>query len=179
MRIDKVIVGCVAMFIQLIASTTAIGDSGLSISPSDAVSAGSSMQVAPQMQPGGEVIHDSHIQHAPHYSTGAVEQGFSPYPPMGPSGNSALLGFMQCDPHSCPQVWAGYEAQRQADLRRRCSPRGHCGGCGQGCGSCGTQSCGSPCKNSGCGVVKNRYRLGSAPRGCSDCASSPAPCGCD
>ena len=179
MRIEKIFVGCVAMFIQLATSTLVVGDSATVVSPSDALSVGSSVLVAPQMQHSGGVIHDSRVHHAPHYSTGAVEQGFSPYPPSGPSGISPLLGYLQCDPHSCPQVWAGYEAQRQADLRRRCSPPSHCGGCGQGCGSCGTQGCGSPCNSSGCGVLKNRYRQGSAPRGCSDCAASPAPCGCD
>lgn len=180
MRIEKYIVGCVVIVLQLSAARNVIGDNAFAVSPSDSVSNGSSVLVAPNMQSGQVVMHDAPVHHAPAYSSGAVEHGFSPFMPSGPSRGNDLLGFMQCDPHSCPQIWAGYEAQRQADLRRKCTPHGHCGGCGHGCNSCGMGACGAPCNGCGVGVVKNRYRHGSVNSvGCGDCAGAPASCGCD
>jgi len=180
MRIEKFLVGCVVVVLQFSAASSFIGDYAFAVSPADSVANGSSVLVTPNMQSGQVAMHDAPAHHVLPYSSGAVEHGFSPFMPSGPSRSSDLLGFMQCDPHSCPNVWAGYEAQRQAALRRKCTPHGHCGGCGHGCGSCGTAACGASCNGCGVGVVKNRYRHGSVqPVGCGDCGETPAPCGCD
>ncbi len=184
MRIAKILVGCVVIVLQLSAVRNVIGDNSLVVGQSDSIVNSPSVLISPPAQTGGVVMHDSVMHHAPVYSSGAVEHGFSPYPPSGPSRGSDLLGFMQCDPHSCPNVWAGYEAQRQADLRRKCTPHGHCGGCGHGCGhgcgSCGGGACGAACGGCGVGVVKNRYRHGGVKSvGCSECSGAPDSCGCD
>lgn len=101
-----------------------------------------------------------------------------PYAPM-PSYSSSMLRYLNCDPHSCPNIWAGYEAQRAYDLSHKCMP--HC--CHHGCGGAG---CGygcshlypSPCLScgTGCGKLFNRYLA--APIGSNDCASCDAP-SCD
>lgn len=47
----------------------------------------------------------------------------------GPSSVSPLLAYMQCDPYSCGDVWAGYAAQVAADRAAYCAlPNCHCGG---------------------------------------------------
>jgi hypothetical protein len=184
MRIEKFFVGCVVIVLQLSAARSVIGDNAFPVSQTGPVVNGSSVLVVPDMQSGQISMHDAPIHPAPSSSSGAVEHGFSPFVPSGPSRVSDLLGFMQCDPHSCPNIWAGYESQRQADLRRKCTPHGHCGGyghgCGHECGSCGTGACGAPCNGCGVGVVKNRYRHGSVkPFSCGDCSGAPASCACD
>lgn len=47
----------------------------------------------------------------------------------GPSNVSPLLAYMQCDPYSCGDVWAGFAAQQAADRAAYCAlPNCHCGG---------------------------------------------------
>jgi hypothetical protein len=74
--------------------------------------------------------------------------GYRPPLPFGPSAPSSMLQYMTCDPHSCPNIWQGYEAQRTADLAKKCTPP-CCGSCGHHCGlggGCGgTSMYGSPC----------------------------------
>jgi hypothetical protein len=88
-----------------------------------------------------------------------------PYAP-GPSGVSFLLKYMSCDPHSCPNIWGGYEAQRAAELAAKCAP--------PGCGCKGLQLYPSPCTTcvaDSCSKPVNRYRqtVPSSPCGCDSC----------
>lgn len=101
--------------------------------------------------------------------------GYRPPLPFGPSAPSAMLQYMVCDPHSCPNIWQGYEAQRRAELTKKCSPPG-CGSCGAGCGFGGTNLYSSPCMTCSIGPRKvlNRYRPVSSPA-CSSCGKA----GCD
>jgi hypothetical protein len=106
----------------------------------------------------------------------AIVNGFRPPLPFGPSMPSAMLQYLTCDPHSCPNLWQGYEAQRAADLARKCAPH-HGGCCGVGCGfGGGTNLYGSPCMD--CAnrhhKVVNRYRPAPA-AGCGTCGKV----GCD
>jgi len=105
----------------------------------------------------------------------SMVHGFRPPLPFGPSAPSSLLQYMTCDPHSCPNIWQGYEAQRVAELAKKCAPPG-CGSCGAGCGHGRTSLYGSPCIS--CAgrprKVVNRYHP--APTsGCSSCGNA----GCD
>jgi len=98
--------------------------------------------------------------------------GYQPPLPFGPSRITSTLQYMTCDPHSCPSIWQGYEAQRAADLAKKCAPpcSGHCGA---GCG-CGRSSLyGSPCVIGGGRTVKslNRYRPTPA-ASCSSCGNA-------
>ncbi len=96
--------------------------------------------------------------------------------PFGPSGPSSMLQYLTCDPHSCPNIWQGYEAQRAAELAQKCAAPG--GGCSRGgCGIVGgTSLYGSACID--CATrprkVVNRYRPAST-SGCTSCGSV----GCD
>ncbi len=106
----------------------------------------------------------------------SMVHGYRPPLPFGPSGPSALLQYMHCDPHSCPNIWQGYEAQRVAELAKKCTPPG-CSSCGAGCGIGGGASMyGLPCTT--CSnrprKVVNRYHPAPTPA-CSSCGSV----GCD
>ena len=89
----------------------------------------------------------------------ATVHGFRSPLPFGPSGTPFLLQYMTCDPHSCPNIWQGYDAQRAADLAKKCSPPGG-GSCGAGfgCGRNGLHN--APCMTCASGPIKsvNRYR---------------------
>ncbi len=84
----------------------------------------------------------------------------------GPSNPSPLLAYMQCSTDACPNVWAGFAAQHQADMSAFCSGCSHgscgCGQCGHGghCSHCGHANCyGEACQT--CSSPKpiiNRYR---------------------
>ncbi len=126
-------------------------------------------RIAPTPQP--DTMHTQHSM-SPHQL---------PYAP-GPSGVSHLLRYMNCDPHSCPNIWQGYDAQRAAELAAKCAPPGGgCGCCRGGCGACGgLQLYPSPCIGGGVDCAKpiNRYRK-SAPTcsgGCDSC-TIPGPTG--
>ena len=103
--------------------------------------------------------------------------GYRPPMPFGPSSTPNLVQLMNCDPFSCPNIWQGWEAQRAADLAKKCTLpcSGHCGAgrCGNGCG-CGRATLhDTPCNTSGSGPARpvNRYR--SAPsRSCSSCGKA-------
>jgi hypothetical protein len=103
----------------------------------------------------------------------ATIHGYRSPLPFGPSGTPSILQFMACDPHSCPNLWQGYEAQRAADLARKCSPHGCCS-CGGNCG--GFRLHGSPCMTCANRPAKivNRYRP-TPSSGCSTCGNL----GCD
>jgi hypothetical protein len=176
MRIEKITAGVLALLVYALSAGLSLGNGGSSASPSDLATTKSIVELAPEVPQSGDVTGDSHSHYAPRFSSGAVEQGFSPYPPSGSSGVSALLGYMTCDPHSCPQVWVGYDAQRLSDLRRKCSQHGPCS---LGCGCGGTQHHSSVCNGCGSGVVKNRYRHAAVSVGCGNCTSSGQTCGCD
>ncbi|MDZ4851251.1 MAG: hypothetical protein SGI77_18335 [Pirellulaceae bacterium] len=97
--------------------------------------------------------------------------GYRPLHAMGPAGIPSILQYMTCDPHSCPNIWQGYEAQRQAELARKCTPR--CSGCcsvGCGCSAGSRGLYGAPCMNGTSCAKKplNRYRTGAA-SGCNSC----------
>ncbi len=105
-------------------------------------------------------------QPTPYGSTNAIQgqdlsafHGYHPPLPFGPSRTSSLLQYMTCDPHSCPSIWQGYEAQRAADLARKCSPPGG-GHCGSGCGCGRSNLYSSPCVSCAVPATKplNRYR---------------------
>jgi hypothetical protein len=115
-----------------------------------------------------------------------------PYAP-GPSfGMTSMLRYLNCDPHSCPNIWQGYDAQRAAELARKCTPP--CHGCGRGC-SCGG-TCNGRCQLmpapdcTNCERPVNRYRqsplkrssecsacdaVGTTSTGCNVCQSSATP----
>jgi hypothetical protein len=106
----------------------------------------------------------------------SMVHGYRPPLPFGPSAPSSMLQYLMCDPHSCPNIWQGYEAQRLAELAQKCTPHGGgCHGCGCGVGA-GSHLHGSPCIDSPIRPRKvvNRYRPAS-PAGCSSCGSV----GCD
>ncbi len=86
--------------------------------------------------------------------------------PFGPSGSSSILQYMACDPYSCPNIWQGHDAQRAAELAKKCSHGcGHCGGFGCGCGRTNLYS--SPCMTCSSRSIKpmNRYRAAPGPAG--------------
>ncbi len=99
-----------------------------------------------------------------------------PYAPGPSQGMTSMLRFMNCDPHSCPNIWQGYEAQRAAELAQKCAPV--TSRCAAGC------SCGGVCKGqcllmpapdcSVCDRPINRYRPKplQVPSGCDTCDSS-------
>lgn len=99
-----------------------------------------------------------------------------PYAPGPSQGMTSMLRFMNCDPHSCPNIWQGYEAQRVAELAQKCAPT--TSRCAAGC------SCGGACKGgcllmpapdcSTCERPINRYRPKpiKGPSGCDACDSS-------
>jgi hypothetical protein len=101
------------------------------------------------MSPSFERSVDDHHAYAAHASMG---NGYD---------SLRLLRYMRCDPYSCPNIWDGYQSQREAELARKCAA----GGCGRGLG-CGCSQAG---QSAGCGVCSssgsvplNRYRLPSA-----------------
>jgi hypothetical protein len=130
----------------------------------------------------------------PNVTSGSNISSPFPYPSApGPSfGMSSMLRYMNCDPHSCPNIWQGYDAQRAAELARKCTPPSS--GCGRGC------SCGGLC-NGGCQLMPapdctscqrpvNRYRqypikpssgctscdaAGTSATGCSACQAQASP----
>ena len=73
-----------------------------------------------------------------------------------------LLRYMQCDPLSCPNIWQGYQSQREAELARKCAPWGCGHGLGCGCSQAGHTACRGGCSPSSGGLPLNRYRLPSA-----------------
>ena len=101
--------------------------------------------------------------------------GYHPPLPFGPSRTQSILQYMTCDPHSCPSIWQGYEAQRAADLAKKCSPPGgaHCGS-GCGCGRSNLHS--SPCVSCAGPMLKplNRYRPSTVSKASCDAISTPA-----
>jgi hypothetical protein len=111
---------------------------------------------------------------------GMISPSFQVPYAFGPShGMSSMLRLMNCDPHSCPNIWQGYETQRAAELAQKCAPP--CSRCASGC------SCGGGCKGtcplmppSDCGEIArpiNRYRpkLIKEPNGCDACdATQPS-----
>ena len=100
--------------------------------------------------------------------------GYHPPLPFGPSWTPSLLQYMTCDPHSCPSIWQGYEAQRAADLARKCSPP--CGGhCGSGCGCGRSNLYSSPCMSCAGPSLKplNRYRPSPAGNASCDALTTP------
>jgi hypothetical protein len=107
----------------------------------------------------------------------------APGPSLAPS---PLQRYLNCDPHSCPDIWQGYETQRAAELAMKCTPPSARGGCSCG-GLCGGSGCGLiPAPTSGCATCGparplNRYRI-MAPVGSEGCASCDTPAssgGCD
>ncbi len=72
---------------------------------------------------------------------------------MGPSRPSSLLSYMQCSPNACPNVWAGFAAQHQADVAAYCTFHAK-----SGC-ECGSGSCGGQAYDTACGVPAHRHHL--------------------
>jgi len=164
MRLENLAIFLTSVSIFCVSVVELRGADRVMASPSDMNGAHTHMDVVPQ----GAVEGSSRGYSI---ASGAVEQGFSPYPPSGPSDVSPLLRYMMCDPHSCPQVWAGYEAQRIAEMNAWCSKQGHCGR--RGCG-CGSHHQGSGCASCCSSVIKNRYRQSACETGAGRCDSCDA-----
>ena len=102
------------------------------------------------MSPSFERSVDDHHAYAAHASMG---NGYD---------SLRLLRYMRCDPYSCPNIWDGYQSQREAELARKCAPWGCGHGLGCGCSQAGHTACRGGCSPSSGGLPLNRYRLPSA-----------------